>query len=108
MNRKIHFGGIFGTSILLALMVLGLRPQPVAEARNGSGNIPEASKQHLVETYGKLPLSFEANLGQTSSQVKFLSRGSGYTLFLTHRGEAVLALRQPVPKRDPLKPAASV
>jgi hypothetical protein len=46
----------------------------------------------LLETYGRLPLSFEANLGQTDSTVKFLSRGSGYTLLL--RGnEAVLALR---------------
>jgi hypothetical protein len=46
----------------------------------------------LVETYGKLPLSFEANAGQTDSQVKFLSRGSGYTLFLSGRAETVLLL----------------
>ena len=30
-----------------------------------------------------LPLIFELNAGQTSSDVKFLSRGAGYTLFLT-------------------------
>ena len=36
-------------------------------------------------------MSFEANQGQTDSQVKFLSRGTGYTLFLTS-SEAVLAL----------------
>ena len=30
-----------------------------------------------------VPLSFEANQGQTDSQVKFLSRGDGYSLFLT-------------------------
>jgi hypothetical protein len=47
---------------------------------------------HLVEAYGKLPLHFEANQGQTDRQVKFLSRGAGYSLFLTPR-EAVLALR---------------
>jgi hypothetical protein len=46
----------------------------------------------LVETYGNLPLSFEINQGQTDSQVKFLSRGHGYTLFLTGE-EAVLSLR---------------
>jgi pimeloyl-ACP methyl ester carboxylesterase len=46
---------------------------------------------HLREAYGKLPLSFEANKGQTDSRVKFLSRGSGYSLFLTSN-EAVLAL----------------
>jgi hypothetical protein len=49
----------------------------------------------LVESYGRLPLSFETNRGQTDSQVKFLSRGSGYSLFLTGN-EAVLALRNRV------------
>jgi hypothetical protein len=36
----------------------------------------------ILEGYGKLPLSFEANRGQTDARVKFLSRGIGYTLFL--------------------------
>ncbi|MGA2984524.1 MAG: SBBP repeat-containing protein [Terriglobia bacterium] len=39
-----------------------------------------------------LPLSFEANQGQVDQQVKYLSRGRGYTLFLTP-GAAVLGLR---------------
>ena len=43
------------------------------------------------ERYGNLPLSFEANHGQSDSRVKFLSRGSGYSLFLTSN-EAVLVL----------------
>jgi hypothetical protein len=38
----------------------------------------------------KLPLAFEANQGQADAQVKFLSRGSNCTLFLTST-EAVLA-----------------
>ncbi len=49
-------------------------------------------RPQVMETYGKLPLSFEANQGQTDSRVKFLSRGSGYTLFLT-QDSAVLSLR---------------
>ena len=48
----------------------------------------------VVENYGRLPLSFEANQGQTDPQVKFLSRGRGYALFLTG-DEAVLSLRKP-------------
>ena len=40
------------------------------------------------------PLNFEANQGQTDSQVKFLSRGDGYSLFLTS-DEAVFMLRTP-------------
>ena len=46
----------------------------------------------LRESYGKLPLNFEANQGQTDDSVKYLSRGGGYTLFLTPT-EAVLRLR---------------
>jgi Beta-propeller repeat/FG-GAP-like repeat len=46
----------------------------------------------LQQNYGKLPLSFEANQGQTDGEVKFLSRGEGYTMFLTSGG-AVMALR---------------
>ena len=52
-----------------------------------------ASGSRLVAAYGKLPLSFEANQGQTDAEVKFLSRGPGYTLFLTGN-EAVLALNK--------------
>src|SRR5712692_5411890 len=44
--------------------------------------------------YGSLPLSFEANRGQTDTRVQFLSRGNGYNLFLTPR-EAVLSLTPP-------------
>ena len=43
--------------------------------------------------YGKLPLSFEANEGQSDAAVKFLSRGPGYSLFLTS-SEAVLSLQK--------------
>ena len=53
-----------------------------------------AGKARIVENYGKLPLSFEKNQGQTDEKVKFLSRGGGYTLFLTP-DEAVLALSSP-------------
>lgn len=48
----------------------------------------------VMESYGQLPLSFEINQGQTDCQVKFLSRGSGYSLFLTST-EAVMTLRKP-------------
>ena len=48
-------------------------------------------KARLHESYGKLPLGFEANQGQTESQVKFLARGNGYNLFLNST-EVVLAL----------------
>ena len=46
----------------------------------------------MIQSYGRLPLSFERNQGQTDAQAKFLSRGNGYTLFLTG-DEAVFSLR---------------
>jgi hypothetical protein len=43
-------------------------------------------------SYARLPLSFEANEGQTDQRVKFLARGRGYGLFLTGN-EAVLEVQ---------------
>jgi hypothetical protein len=48
----------------------------------------------LVADYAGGPMTFEANQGQTDAQVQFLSRGTGYALFLTPT-EAVLSLQQP-------------
>src|SRR6266576_1657234 len=58
--------------------------------------------------YGKLPLSFEENQGQTAREVRYVSRGSGYELFLTPQ-EAVLALRAKRPlDLSPLHRTASL
>ncbi len=53
----------------------------------------------VQSTYGKLPLSFEANQGQVDAQVTFLARGPGYTLFLTP-SESVLVLHQREPTTE--------
>src|ERR1700722_5302742 len=63
-----------------------LLPQSFQAQQNSS-----TQKAQLAANYGKLPLSFEANAGQTDGRVKFLSRGSGYGLYLTG-AEAVLQL----------------
>jgi Beta-propeller repeat len=67
--------------------------QPTGSASPNAQSPPDP-KTHgkLNERYGKLPLSFEANRGQTDGQVKFLSRGHGYTLFLTSH-ETVFSFR---------------
>jgi hypothetical protein len=52
-------------------------------------------------SYARLPLSFEANEGQTDQSVKFLARGRGYGLFLTG-DEAVLELEKPSVVSGPL------
>jgi heme A synthase len=45
----------------------------------------------ILAAFNQLPMSFEPNRGQTDEHVKFLSRTTGYTLFLTD-SEAVLLL----------------
>ncbi len=54
---------------------------------------PEVVSHSIKPDFGELPLSFEANAGQTDVQVKFVSRGQGFALFLTD-AEAVLSLRK--------------
>src|SRR5215210_2631369 len=61
-------------------------------SHQATAQLDAATKARLNEVYGQLPLSFEANVGQTHPQVDFISRGSGYSLLLTPR-EAVLTLR---------------
>src|SRR5262245_34693340 len=64
----------------------------VSESTSATAKPVPASKAEVEAAYGKLPLSFEANRGQTDDQVKFLSRGHGYGLYLTAT-ETVLKLR---------------
>ncbi len=66
----------------------------VGYAPGAASKVPETGKQQIAAGYGKLPLTFERNQGQADPQVKFLSRGSGYALFLTPN-QAVLSLRRP-------------
>jgi hypothetical protein len=54
------------------------------------------TQPRLAARYGKLPLSFEMNQGQTDTRVRFLARGGGYTVFLTD-AEALLSLRKSQP-----------
>src|SRR6267154_3700134 len=68
-----------------------------------------ATDARLSESYGRLPLQFEANRGQTDKHVHFLSRGPGYSLYLT-AGETVLVLAKPNPdaRHDARAPIKSV
>ncbi len=49
-----------------------------------SNQAPSATQEsEMVDNYGKLPVSFEQNIGQFDERVDFVARGSGSTLFLT-------------------------
>ncbi|MFC2084795.1 SBBP repeat-containing protein [Bacteroidota bacterium] len=51
-------------------------------------------KKNVVKDYLKIPMSFEENVGQVNSEVKFTSRGQGYTISLTELG-ATITLSNP-------------
>jgi hypothetical protein len=63
-------------------------PASVPAGRDAGPTLPS----QVDASFGRVPLSFEANCGQTPDSVKFVARGPGYTLFLTP-DEVVLALR---------------
>src|SRR5438105_2820874 len=86
-----HLGKLLvGTLILLStLFVLAYYPRE--RSYESLADNTQSNRKKSQEAYGKLPLSFEINQGQADQQVKFLSRGNGYNLFLTP-AEVVLSL----------------
>lgn len=79
--------GAIGLLILVAMVTRG-RSSPASISRIAT----TAPAAVAGETYGRIPLSFEANHGQAESAVDFLARCTGYTLFLKPT-EAVFLLK---------------
>ena len=80
---------------LLAALLSTVAPAQTVTANSARSTPLRESRSHgPLHAYGKLPLSFEINEGQTNPQVKFLSRGPGYELFLT-ASEAVVVMGKP-------------
>jgi DNA-binding beta-propeller fold protein YncE len=71
---------------MLAVLSTNLFARQIPE-----GLPPSADARLAAAAFGRLPLNFEMNMGQTDRQVHFSARGRGYTLFLTSSG-AVLSL----------------
>ena len=78
----------------VALLAASLPLLALGGGQVGAAGGPDRAVAAQVAGYGKLPLIFEPNRGQTDAQVKFLSRGPGYRLWLT-AAEAVLSLHGP-------------
>ena len=71
---------------IVVLVLAALTPS----AAQQMGITPNTAQTARVGTrYGQVPLTFEANRGQSAGQVKFLSRGKGYTAFLTASGMTI-------------------
>jgi hypothetical protein len=88
--RRISFCWLL-PCLITPFLLAQSNPVPLVN-RSASGASDPKAQARVLDSYGKLPLSFEANHGQTDSQVKFFSRAGGYSLFLT-ADEAVIALR---------------
>jgi uncharacterized repeat protein (TIGR03803 family) len=91
-----------GMSLLVGLSMLIIAAPRVKQPSVSSSAATQIAESRTAQpkiNRAKLPLSFEPNLGQTDSQVKFLARGSGYKLFLT-TDEAVLQLKKSVSSQD--------
>lgn len=83
-------------AVFLLTLSSGVKPQPSGRLVNDFPAFtplapPLNERAVLLAAYGRLPLGFERNQGQSDPRVQFLSRGHGYTMFLT-ANEAVLAL----------------
>jgi Pyridoxal phosphate biosynthetic protein PdxA len=71
--------------------VLGLAGASFEALSLPSQLVDLASHTRIQADYGKLPLAFEANEGQTTQTARFIVRGQGFGLSLTQM-EAVLTL----------------
>ena len=47
---------------------------------------PQMSEKEALDAYGKLPLSFVPNEGQTDEMVRYYAQGTGYSFFFTKAG----------------------
>jgi hypothetical protein len=91
------YGNRFSLALLFSVATLSFAANhPAAQTP------PPEIQARALATYGKLPLSFEENRGQADSQVRFLSRGSGYAILLTP-SEVFLNVRAPGKPGQPAK-----
>jgi len=88
----------FVLALSLAVMPLRSAPRTSGKQIDARGQDKNAGTLNSVSNrYGKIPLSFEPNVGQSDPQVQYISRASGYALFLTPR-ETVFLLKSGSPK----------
>jgi uncharacterized protein (TIGR03437 family) len=98
-KRSLMKNGLSFSIVLLIGLLLGSYSIDQNRSRQNSVSaqkslpLTKSSKTDLQNSLSKLPLSFEINQGQTDPQVKFLSRGAGYSFFLTPT-EAVLRVNK--------------
>src|SRR5262249_22655511 len=72
-----------------------VNPLDSAEQRSPATAECKTGSAPVSPSYGRLPLHFEANRGQTAEPVKFLARSPGHTVFLTSTDAVVTFTSSP-------------
>jgi hypothetical protein len=91
-------------SRLSVLLLIGALGSFSSFAQQSSA--PTTLQPKVNSTYGHLPLTFQANKGQTDPRVQYMSQGDGYSVFLTSQG-MVLSLRSSASTADSKASAAT-
>jgi hypothetical protein len=86
---------VFSGHLAWAGWAQNVTPRASHEPSTGFGSAASSTGGHALPKYLNAPLRFEQNEGQSNKQVRFLSRGSRYNLFLTGDG-AVFQVRNHV------------
>src|SRR6188508_915607 len=94
MRLRFRFLSLGLLSMAAAGVLLPIGPAQVLSKKA----TPPATKQQALAAYGKVPLSFTANAGQTDARVRYAAQGAGFSVFLTRR-EAMLSLQRPGKQR---------
>ncbi len=103
MRFKRRIATLMALVALMSSIILPAQPSQMsahANSANALGAVgaaptdPAAAQTRAQEAYGKMPIQFEANQGQTDARVNFITHASGATVFLTAT-EAVFVLSAP-------------
>ena len=99
MGMRLRFRslGLALLSVAAAGVLLQIGPAQ-ASSKKARRSTASATKQQALAAYGKLPLAFTANAGQTDARVRYSAQGAGFSVFLTRR-EAMLSLQRPGKQR---------
>jgi uncharacterized protein (TIGR03437 family) len=123
-SRKLHLrhSGILVASIVLLLLCLTFLPgvrarfsehqgsllgpqQTTSSWKSGASAVPAtgASEDRLIDRFGRLPLYFVENVGQTDRSVRYYIPGSDKSVFFTDRAVTTSLLRRDTTDRWSVK-----
>ncbi len=70
---------------LIALTLIQMQ-EPIPNSQVPTAGVPEATKQQVLEDYGKLPLYFIENQGQLDPRVAYYIQGGDKSIYFTGSG----------------------